>query len=359
MSLAPSDQSQLILPLFEGIFEAPVWDRFLHGLQRRTGALRVWLMTGHGTAPPGTGLIRRIAPSAAAGLERHDSLALDALSLSALRPNRTYTLDELLDFDDTARRSAQDAALLAAGIGDGRFLRVTGRSGMMMQLALLHIRRSFEAADSAVLTALAPAIASALDLHDAVARLHVRAQAAEHSLALLGVGQAVLDADGSMIVCDPQAREAAPALCGHDMKRRAADDAVRQACAALVGAGPQERRMVRLDPAGERHALLRPLLPSDASLMHSAVAIASVRFERGGDGNAAARALQAGTSLSRKEADLAVAISRGQSVADAAQALGLTLETARNYTKRIYSKLALTGQADLTRYVLNSLAPLG
>jgi DNA-binding CsgD family transcriptional regulator len=45
-------------------------------------------------------------------------------------------------------------------------------------------------------------------------------------------------------------------------------------------------------------------------------------------------------------------------VADAAHALGLTLETARNYTKRIYSKLALTGQADLVRYVLTSLAPL-
>lgn len=38
--------------------------------------------------------------------------------------------------------------------------------------------------------------------------------------------------------------------------------------------------------------------------------------------------------------------------------MGLTLETARNYTKRIYSQLGLRGQGELVRYVLQSGASL-
>jgi DNA-binding CsgD family transcriptional regulator len=34
--------------------------------------------------------------------------------------------------------------------------------------------------------------------------------------------------------------------------------------------------------------------------------------------------------------------------------MGLTLETARNYSKRIYAQLDVRGQAELVRYVLHS-----
>lgn len=358
MSLASSDPSHLILPLFEGLFETPIWGRFLNGLHRRTGAQRVCLLVGDTDSATAPILLRHVARDSDAVQDGDDRRALEALSLSSLRPNRIYALEELLDLDDTARRQAQDAALATASVGDGRFMRVTARSGATMLIALLHARRVFEAADSAMLTALAPAIAVVLDLRDTVARLQMRTAAAEDGLALLGIGQAVLDARGSLIVSDSQAAILAPALFGTDAQRRPADEALRQASGALAGARPSERRLVPVDATGARYALLRPMPRGPGSDMDRGSAIAAVRVERVSDDELAVRALQAGTDLSEKEAALAIAISRGQSVADAAHALNLTLETARNYTKRIYSKLALTGQADLVRYVLSGLAPL-
>jgi len=45
----------------------------------------------------------------------------------------------------------------------------------------------------------------------------------------------------------------------------------------------------------------------------------------------------------------------GDSIAEAGEALGLTVETARNYSKRIYTKTGAQGQADLVRILLSGV----
>lgn len=59
------------------------------------------------------------------------------------------------------------------------------------------------------------------------------------------------------------------------------------------------------------------------------------------------------------EARLAVCLSQGLSITQAADHLGLTVETARNYSKQIYAKTGAKGQADLVQRVLNGVAPFG
>lgn len=39
--------------------------------------------------------------------------------------------------------------------------------------------------------------------------------------------------------------------------------------------------------------------------------------------------------------------------------LGLSARTTRSYSKRVYAKSGIAGQADLMRLVVSSLAPLG
>ena len=58
------------------------------------------------------------------------------------------------------------------------------------------------------------------------------------------------------------------------------------------------------------------------------------------------------------EARFALALSRGLSIAEAAQSLGITLETARNYSKKVYAKMGARGQADLIRFILTSVLAL-
>jgi DNA-binding CsgD family transcriptional regulator len=62
--------------------------------------------------------------------------------------------------------------------------------------------------------------------------------------------------------------------------------------------------------------------------------------------------------LAPREALLAVSLSRGRSIREAANDLGLTEHTAREYTKRIYAKTGTRGQADLVRLILTSAAAL-
>jgi DNA-binding CsgD family transcriptional regulator len=59
--------------------------------------------------------------------------------------------------------------------------------------------------------------------------------------------------------------------------------------------------------------------------------------------------------LTRSEAALAARIAGGASLVEAAEGLGLTIETARNYSKRIYVKTGARGQADLVRIVLEGV----
>jgi DNA-binding CsgD family transcriptional regulator len=54
------------------------------------------------------------------------------------------------------------------------------------------------------------------------------------------------------------------------------------------------------------------------------------------------------------EARLAWIIAQGRSISEAATDLKITLETARNYSKKIYSKMGVRGQAELVHVILTS-----
>ena len=62
--------------------------------------------------------------------------------------------------------------------------------------------------------------------------------------------------------------------------------------------------------------------------------------------------------LTTSEARLAIAMSQGKTITEAAGELNLTTETARNYSKRIYAKTDTRGQADLVRILLASVVAL-
>ena len=61
--------------------------------------------------------------------------------------------------------------------------------------------------------------------------------------------------------------------------------------------------------------------------------------------------IAAALGISRAEARLARALGEGASLNAAAARLGLSVETARNYSKRIYARSGLRGQAALVRYL--------
>jgi DNA-binding CsgD family transcriptional regulator len=62
--------------------------------------------------------------------------------------------------------------------------------------------------------------------------------------------------------------------------------------------------------------------------------------------------------LTEREASLAIAITEGDGLANAAQRLGIGMATARTHLAAVFSKTGTRRQAELTRLVCNAVAPL-
>lgn len=340
MALAPTDETDLLLPLHGGVFEQPLWATFLRRLLARTGADRLLLAVRTREMGERSPHVLDAGRSDLPHPAIEELAALHLFPFAALRPGRVYALEEMRALDtDGAGAGAQQAALDRMQIGHARFIRIRTPDANEAWLLLVHSRSEFAAADAALLTALAPHLATALDARARIDALQWRAAMAEETLALLGIEQAGLDAEGHVLAPTP----------GWTAGERAPDIAA--ACAAMAGAAPGARR-----PVG--NLLLRPAAAEATALPCPSLAIGTMRRQRQADPDCAAAVLASHFGLSRREAALADAISRGQSIVEAGRNLGLTEETARNYSKRIYAKTGAKGQADLVRLVLTSLAPL-
>ncbi|WEK44129.1 MAG: hypothetical protein P0Y64_04685 [Candidatus Sphingomonas colombiensis] len=75
-------------------------------------------------------------------------------------------------------------------------------------------------------------------------------------------------------------------------------------------------------------------------------------------GPARLAALEALHGLTHSEARLAAALADGASIAEAGASIGLTIETARNYSKRIYAKTGVRGQSELVRLLCTGVTAL-
>lgn len=368
-----SDQRELYLPLIEGIQEEPPFGLFMRNLVARTGARRAFMLVQLANAAPDQqpAVIHVMSPRATHE-PRLDFVRLYALRLhpfGTLRPERVYALDEMLDYDDPAQLALQRAALEEMGIRHARWLRVTAGGAADAWLVLVRLREDFSAAAVATLSAIAPHLASALRTLVALSAQRLQAALAQSALARLGVGQIALDAGARVMAADPLAETLlafAPEPAGRAGRRLAllpeAARALEKACLVLGGesldAVRPDVQVVRIDARRGIDLLLRR---ADLALPEPAARpqiIGVLRIAAREEPEAGAAALRAIHGLSSREASLAQAISCGEPLVEAGLDLGLTVETTRNYSKRIYGKTGAAGQADLVRMILTGLAPL-
>lgn len=341
--LAPSDQRELLLPLFTGIRERPPWSEFLRRLAMRTGAERAGLLVrgpGNARLDCWTGRL----PHDPEALAARESLG-HSRTPASLRPLRVYASSELLDHLDPAGRALAGAELAAAGIAHSRVMRVPAGAAWEAWVTVEHGSRDFAAADSALLSALGPHIAAALALLREIDELTHRAEIAEHALGSLGVSQALLDEDGRVVTGD------AGRLGNVEARSGMADG-----LANLAQSG-RDQAVVPGRRGSGRDLLLRKAPPSAAAVHIPGAAVALTRGGQARAEGGIAETLAALFGLSAREADLAAALSRGAELVPAGVALGLTPETARNYSKRIYAKTGTRGQADLVRLALSGIGP--
>ena len=356
MPLTSRDETDLLLPLYTGMRENPALSTFLERVRRRTGAEYVTIFLRLGDDHSTQLFAGRDLRALARETGTRELLALEKVHYDRLRPGRVYSGAEFVDHDPVYR-AGHEGQLRKLGIADQRVIRLIAEDRFDAWMVIARAV-ACTASDSALLSNLAPYVREAILSIVRTERREVELAINAQGLARSGTGWLLFDRDARLLAAEPgtiaafAALALAPPRTGERLRdlSHAAERALVAAAAAFSDnpAAPPRAQVLRDHPRIE--ALLTAPGPLPVTTLQAPVMLALLRLPRA-PSSARAGHLAMLHGLPRREAELAVALSDGQSIAEAAQAMGLTLETARNYSKRLYAQLGVRGQTGLVRLV--------
>ncbi|MCB2078774.1 MAG: helix-turn-helix transcriptional regulator [Novosphingobium sp.] len=366
MALTSTDETDLLLPLYQGAHEESLFSTFLERLRRRTQAEYTGIVIRRTKDPA------QVASEFFAGIDLRakarelgieELYTLEGIHYDRLRPGRVYSVSEFIDHDPHYR-AERERSIGRLGIVDERVVHVSDQTGISAWLIIAR-SKPCSAADSALLSNLSPYVAAALRSLHLFERKKVEAAISAEALVRSGVGWILFDRDARVATFDPGlakvlAEKAGISMTAGERLRSISPKAERElaeaADALSRGAAMPVRTVVmREQPRIEALLMSADALAEDALTVPTILALC--RTERAPSTERSIR-LASLFDLPPREGELAIALSDGQSIAEAAEAMGLTIETARNYSKRLYAKLGVSGQAQLVRLVYESSAIL-
>lgn len=366
-ALRSQDETDLLAAIYDGTFEQPLWSTFLDRLRVRVGASYAGLIF----RPPGRSAGDHIelfsgkrAPPEVRRLYREEIYKRDPFPNFYFREERVYALSELLEDRDPLHQAFVREVLMPSGMREMRIVKVVEPGGVAAWLSVARSRPDFNAADGVLLSALAPHVRRALRSYSSIERERFRTNVASRAIGRLNFGWVSLDAHCRIVEADPNAER----LLQHSSELRrhrdrliladtALDRKLAETLRGFVTAGAKRPRAIRASQDPWIDILLVPVETRAENAASIAVAVAYIQGDsrRSVDSHEELAEL---FGLLPSEARLALALSRGFSITEAAAELGIGVETARGYSKKIYAKLGARGQADLIRFILASILAL-
>lgn len=352
-------ENDLLLPLHEGVFEQPMWRTFLDRL-RRTASVdhAVLLVQSSGGGDVGIFLDSAPLPEGLRALFGGPA-GSDPLERSAMREERVYALE-----DCGGSGAAAGTLLEPLGFADLRMMRVREGGGLDAWLLLLD-HREIGASAGMVMSMLSPHVRAALRVYSALEVERSRSQVSSDAFRRMNFGWVLLDEHCRIVDADAQAERV---LERSGLLRRAGHGRL---MLSSPGGDRELTRLVRAfadDPGAPPRAINLShdpwtdilVAPHRApSPVGTAPPVAAV-YLKGDRSSSADRHEQLAElfRLTPSEARLAWSMAQGMTIREAAEEHGLTLETARNYSKKIYAKTGARGQADVVRHILTSVLAL-
>ncbi|RZV36179.1 MAG: hypothetical protein EX262_00165 [Sphingomonadaceae bacterium] len=359
MAVTLLEAQDLVALLHRGTLASDPWQEFLIALRRRLGAREVLLFVATGDAGGG---VLQLAPAKPPEVVEDADMARLADRDGPLRAKRVFSRGESRDHVSLPQRAALDRALEGLGLDHARMVRVDEPGGASLLLLAGQRLDDFTGADVSLLAMLADHLEIALRTWRALEQERLRAGIAGEAVRRLNFAWFVLDTRGAIVV---HSEEAGLLLRQRRAVQRSSTGCLVPELRSAQGALRRYLEQVARGEAGSRaiHLSDEPWLdmllttrPSERAGSLPMVA-AYVHGEQPTSTERSAQ-LQDLFGLTAKEAQLALLISRGVKIAEAAGQLGLTVETARLYSKRVYAKTGTRGQADLVRLVLASIVAL-
>lgn len=341
-----TDDDGLLQALHEGLYETPLWQGFLTRLTARAGAIQTALLI----RPPAQDSVITLG----AGEDNPDPLRTILLgdAARAMRPERLYALEDL---------AVPVHALNDAGLRNMRAVRVTEPGGLDGWIAAAG-GKAFGSAAGALLLALAPHLRIALRSFAALERERFRSSVTGQAFDRLQMGWLTLDAQCRIIEASPRIEDmfqwGALLRRGRYDRLTPVSAAIDRELTALVkryasgtGQRPQAFNLSQ-DPWVDM--LVTPAPPSGFAGGPAPAALLYVSGDRRSQADRCDQLVEL-FGLLPSEARLAWMLAQATSIGEAAEALGLTVETARNYSKKIYAKTGARGHAELVRIILTSV----
>jgi DNA-binding CsgD family transcriptional regulator len=365
-TLVPGAAADLVLPLLEGLGEEPLWSTFIARLRATLGADYASIVFRPiPVGQPQSRVVHLFSgadwPPPISKAYRDGGYLDDPLPYFSQAEGRVYRLGELLSAGDPAHEDYRRRMLVPSGMNVMRFLRVEERGGVSAWLTVSRAAGEFGPEADALLTELAPYLRAAIAAQVALERERTSATVAGEAIRRMNFGWITLDAAGKIIDADSHGT----ALLGDGailMRGRGGRLAGR---AAEVNRGIADAVQRSTGTASRPRAIVLSrepwldmlLVPAALSPAAAGPAPALVAYVHSDSWSSADRCEQLGElfDLIPCEARLALALSRGMSIVEAAGELGLTVESARTYSKRIYAKTGARGQADLVRFIHRSV----
>ncbi len=354
----------LLLALLNGGFETPPWSTFLDELRRRTRADYASLIFRPPGLPSNSVFYLYSGKRWPAGIEQvyRESFYNQGPPHFEMIEGRAYTFDELLRSDNPAHVAYRKAVMTPSGINAARMMRVEEPSGVSTWLTTTRRKGDFTSEDDALLHSIAPYLRSVLRSYVALERERTSAALAGDAIHRLNFGWITLDAAGHILEADPRGHHilAESGVLHRGTQGHLKGETARQsqeiiaAIKAIAGAANARPRAIVLsrDPwldmllvPASRNTISAKSVPAVVAYVHSDSTLSADRCEQ----------LAQLFGLLPSEARLALALGRGMSIADAAKALDLTVESARTYSKKIYAKTGARGHADLVLFVQRSV----
>lgn len=325
------EDSDILIDLYRGAAQVPPWQGFLKRLADR--ATVVLLILPEGAKSPDFSVFSRDA----------QGLPFVAEALLRLRYQRVYAAEEL-----------PGARLLTFA----RVLRVRVEGGGDAWLIVGRDLADIPAAFALMMSGLGPHLSVAVSHYLAQCRIRDQAALSHHMAQKFQIGVLAVNAAGVILTASPfalQLLESSADVSGHIGVKLvlAAADTFAQTLQNYHQGLDQAAVALQIPPL---QMLIQPYFGTEYAGQNP-TAVVHLRQTMRPMPNVA-KSLAKMAQITVSEARFALKLVDGLTIAEAGDALGLTLETSRNYSKQIYSKMDLRGQSDLIRFVLNSVIPL-
>lgn len=368
MLITREDETELLAALHEGMFEDPLWSTFLDRLRKRVGADYASLIFRRRDAPINQIVELFSGKTAPASLHRRyveEIHRLDPVPYHELKPGRVYTLMELVDLKDPDHAAYINNFLAPSRANFIRILRIVEPSGYNGWLTLCRTDSEFSAASVALVAALANHMSIALRSFAAIESGRIRENIYADVIHKLNFGCLTLDASGGIVDLDSHAERLlrdSPSLSRDPhgkllLATSQANGALRCALRDFAANRSERARAILLNDDPYLNMLLVPMRHKAVAGTVTPVMIAYVHGDEDQSADRCDQLVEL-FGLSRTEAKLALALSRGRTLNEAAGEIGITIETARSYSKRIFSKTGTRRQAELVRLILASVLAL-